>query len=177
MSKRLVQHSPYYIQLNAEYLNKAVIPDSKYQLSLRRVNLPIDRTAFIHMMYDESGIVDGARIAVGLIKSNASLDSADSCKIKIYTVSNNASPWQDTLVKELVLSISSDKLFKTTITSSEAAQDIFGDVTFKVVARIQRKNNVFYAYDYFNHLGITDKVERLRKKVSFLELVKRDFGT
>lgn len=175
--KRLIQHSPYYLQLGAEYLNKTIIPDSEYQTTLRRVNLPIERNAVIHMMFDESGTIEGARIAVGLIKSNASLDSASSCRIKIYTVSNDATPWIDTLVKDISPSISSDKLFKTTIDNTEAGVDIFGDVTFKIVARVQRGNDVYYAYDYFNHLGITDKVERLRKKVSFLEITKKDFGT
>jgi hypothetical protein len=176
MAKRLVQHSPYFLQLGAEYLNKTIIPDSKYQTSLRRVNLPIEREAFIHAMFDESGSIEGARIAIGLLKSNASLDTPTSCTVKIYTVSNDATPWGDTLVKTVSLSPSSDKLFKTTIDSTEAGQDIFGDVTLKVVARVQRGNNVYYAYEYFNHLGLTDKVERLRKKVSFLEITKRDFG-
>lgn len=176
-AKRLVQHSPYFIQLGAEYLNKTIIPDSKYQSTIRRVNLPIERDAFIHMMFDESGAIEGARIAVGLLKSNASLDTATTCTVKVYTVSNDATPWIDTLVKTVTLSIGADKLFKTTIDSAEALQDIFGDVTFKVVARVQRGNDVYYAYDYFNHLGLTDKVERLRKKVTFLEITKRDFGT
>jgi hypothetical protein len=175
--KRLTQHSPYFLQLGAEYLNKTIIPDSKYQTTLRRVNLPIEREAFIHMMFDESGTIEGARIAVGLLKSNASLDTPSTCTVKIYTVSNDATPWIDTLVKTVNLTPGSDKLFKTTIDSTEALQDIFGDVTFKVVARVQRGNDVYYAYDYFNHLGLTDKVERLRKKVSFLEITKRDFGT
>lgn len=175
-AKRLVQHSPYFIQLGAEYLNKTIIPDSKYQSTIRRANIPIERDAFIHMMFDESGSIEGARIVVGLLKSNASLDTATTCTIKIYTVSNDATPWVDTLVKTVTLSPGSDKLFKTTIDSVEAGQEIFGDVTFKVVARVQRGNDVHYAYDYFNHLGLTDKVERLRKKVSFLQITKKDFG-
>ena len=174
--KRLTQHSPYFVQLGAEYLNKTIIPDSKFQSTIRRANLPLEREAFIHMMFDESFTVSGARIAAGLLKSNASLDSADSCNFKIYTVSNDATPWARVLVKEASLSIDSDKLFKTTIDNTEAGVDIFGDVKFNVVVRIQRGNSVYYAYDYFNHLGLTDKVERLRKKVQFLEITKKDFG-
>lgn len=171
MAKRLVQHSPYYLQLGAEYLNKTIIPDSRYQMSLRRANLPITRAPFIHMMFEDAG----ARIAVGLLKANASLDTASSCTIKIYTVSNDATPWQDTLVKTASPAISTDKLFKTTVDQIEAGGEIFGDTIFKVVARVQRGNEVYYAYDYFNHMGITDKVERLRKKVQFLEITKKDF--
>jgi len=177
MAKRLVQHSPYFLQLGTEYLNKTIIPDSKVQMNIRRANLPIERQGFIHVMFDETGVTDGARVVAGLTKNNASLDSATTCTFKIYTVSNDATPWTDTLVKTITVSAGSDKLFKTTISSTEALQDLFGDVTLKVVARIQRDNSVFYAYDYFNHLGITDKVERLRKKVSFLEITKKDFGT
>ena len=176
MAKRLTQHSPYFLQLGAEYLNKTVIPDSKYQTTLRRANLPIEREAFIHAMFDESGTIEGARIAIGLLKSNASLDTPTTCNVRMYLVSNDLTPWQDDLVKQIVLTPDSDKLFKTTLSSSEAGVDIFGDVTIKIVARVQRGNDVYYAYEYFNHLGLTDKVERLRKKVSFLEITKRDFG-
>lgn len=177
MAKRLTQHSPYFIQLGAEYLNKTIIPDSKYQTTIRRANLPIEREAFIHAMYDESGAIEGARIVVGLLKSNASLDTPSSCIVKVYTVSNDSTPWLDTLVKTVSLSPDVDKLFKTTISSTEAGLDLLGDVTLKIVARVQRGNDVYYGYEYFNHLGLTDKVERLRKKVSFLEITKRDFGT
>lgn len=171
MAKRLLQHSPYYLQLGAEYLNKTIIPDSRYQMSIRRATLPLERTAFIHMMFEESG----ARIAVGLLKANASLDTGSSCTIKIYKVSNDATPWQDTLVKTVSPAISVDKLFKTTVDEIEAGEEIFGDIIFKVVARVQRGNEVYYAYDYFNHMGLTDKVERLRKKAQFLEITKKDF--
>lgn len=177
MSKRLVQQSEYFVQLGAEYLNKTIIPDSEHQISIRRSNLPIEREAFIHAMFDESGSINGARIVIGLLKSNASLDTPTSCVVKIYIVSNDSTPWVDTLVKTISLSPGSDKLFKTTISSTEAGVDIFGDVTVKVVSRVTRANDVYYGYEYFNHLGLTDKVERLRKKVSFLELTKRDFGT
>lgn len=177
MAKRLTQHSPYFLQLGAEYLNKTIIPDSKYQTTIRRANLPIEREAFIHAMYDESGSIEGARIVVGLLKSNASLDTPTTCTVKVYTVSNDLTPWLDTLVKTITLSPDASKLFKTTISSTEAGQDLLGDVTIKVVARVQRGNDVYYAYEYFNHLGLTDKVERLRKKVTFLEITKRDFGT
>lgn len=176
MSKRLVQHAPYFLQLGASYLNKTIIPDSKYQTSVRRATLPLERTAVIHMMYDETGSIDGARIAVGLLKANASLDLPTSCSIRIYKVSNDIAPWGDTLLKTATPSVDTDKLFKTTIDSTEAGEDILGDVTLKVVARVQRGNNVYYAYEYFNHLGITDKVERLRKKVQFLQITKKDFG-
>ena len=151
MAKRLVQHSPYYLQLGAEYLNKTIIPDSEYQMSLRRATIPLERHGFIHMMFEETA----SRIAVGLLKANASLDTASSCTIRVYKVANDATPWVDTLIKTVSPAISTDKLFKTTIDESETGEEIFGDVIFKIVARIQRGNSVYYVQDYFNHMVLS----------------------
>lgn len=176
MAKRITQESGYYLRLGAEYLNKTILPDAHNQMQIRRYKSSISRSAFVHFMFDESGTIDGGRIAIGLFKNQTSLDNADYCSFKIYKVSNDATPWIDTLVKSGNLSINSNKLFLTTLTSTEAGVDISGDVTFKIKAKIIRNNIPFYVTEYFNHLGITDTVQRIKKKVTFLEITKRDFG-
>ncbi len=176
MSKRATQHSSYFLRIGAEYLNKTVIPDSKYQVTLSKTTSTITRSAFMHFMYDESGTIDGGRIAIGLLKNSTQLESAESCEFTIYKVSNDATPWLDTQVKTGTLVIGADKLFKTTLDTTEAGVDIQGDVTFKIKAKLVYKNKPYYLSQYFNHVGITDKVERLRKKVVFLDLTKKSTG-
>lgn len=175
-AKRMIVEEAYSLELKREFLNKTALVSFNNQLTLKKASFPIEREAFTHMMFDESGTVEGARIAFGLIKNQTALDSADSCSFKIFRVSNDATPWVDTLVKQGTLSIGSDKLFKTTLDVSEAGTDILGDVTFKVQARILRGSELFFVQEYFNHLGLTDKVERLRKRVQFLSITKKDFG-
>lgn len=176
MAKRITQESGYYLRLGAEYLNKTILPDSHNQTQIRRYKSTISRSAFVHFMFDESATIDGGRIAIGLLKNQFTLDNAESCTFKIYKVSNDATPWNDTLIKNGSISINSNKLFLTTLTSSEAGVDISGDVTFKIKAKIIKNNIPYYVSEYFNHLGITDTVQRIKKKVSFLEITKRDFG-
>lgn len=174
--KRLTQQSYYYQRLGAEYLTKTIIPDAHSQTQIRKYNSVLQREAFTHFMYDESGSISGGRIAIGLLKNNTSLDTADSCTYKIYLVSNDATPWVDTLVKSGTLSINSQKLFLTTLDDTEAGVDMDGDYTFKITARIIKNNIPYYTQEYFNHIGITDTVERIRKKVAFLEITKKGFG-
>lgn len=174
--KRIVVEADNVVDIKREFLNKSALLGFNNQLTLKRYSIEIERTAFTHMMFDESGSIAGARVVFGLVKNNAALDSSDSCQFKIFRVSNDGTPWVDSLVKSGTLTPSSDKLFKTTIDNIEAGVDIFGDMTFKVQARIVRGNEIFFAQDYFNHLGLTDKVERLRKRVNFIQLTKRDFG-
>lgn len=176
MAKRLTQECSYYLRLGADYLNKTILPDAHNQMQIRRYKQSISRSAFVHFMFDESGTIDGGRIAIGLLKNESNLDNADSCTFKIFKVSNDATPWLDTLVKSGTLSINSNKLFLTTLTSTEAGIDISGDVTFKIKAKIIRNNIPYYLTEYFNHVGITDTVARLKKKVTFLEITKKDFG-
>lgn len=177
MAKRLFQESKYWIRLGAAYLNKTILPDAHTQMQVRRYKAQVQREAFVHVMFDESAtVLDGCRLAFGLTKNDTNLDIAQSCNYKIYRVSNDSTPWQDTLVKSGTLSINADKLFLTTLTSVEAGADIFGDVTFKVSARVIRNNIPYYVTEYFNHLGITDKVERVRRKVTFLEITKQSVG-
>lgn len=174
--KRLTQQSYYYQRLGAEYLTKTIIPDAHSQIQIRKYNSVLTREAFTHFMYDESGSISGGRIAIGLLKNNTSLDTADSCSYKIYRVSNDATPWVDTLVKSGTLSINSQKLFLTTLDDTEAGVDMDGDYTFKINARILKDNQAYYVQEYFNHIGITDTVSRLARKVQFLAITKRSFG-
>lgn len=174
--KRIVVESDNTVDLKREFLNKTSLLSFNNQITLKRFSIEIDRQAFCHMMFDESATVDGARLVFGLTKNSSVLDSADSCAFKIYRVSNDATPWVDTLVKSGTLTIGADKLFKATLTNAEAGVDLLGDVTLKVQARVLRGSQLFFVQDYFNHIGLTDKVERLRKRVNFIQVTKRDFG-
>ena len=174
--KRLFQESSYYIRIGSELLNKAIIPDAHFQNTILRFPSNIEREVFIHSMFDESLTIDGARISIAFLKNKTTLDNATECRVKVYRISNDATPWTDTLVKTITLSQGSDKLFKTTLTSAEAGVEIFGDVTFKIHARVMFKNKPHYGVNYFNHLGLTDKVERIRRKLVFIETTKKPPG-
>lgn len=175
MAKSAYLESTYFLRVGAEYLHKSAIPDAYHQITIAR-NDNIIREAFVHFMWDESGTIDGGRIAIGLLKNRSTLDDATSCKFEIYKISNDATPWMDTLVKSGTLAIGANKLFTTTLNSTEAGTDMQGDVTFRIKAKIKFKNKMFYVNEYFNHIGLTDKVERLRKKVTFLQITKKDVG-
>lgn len=176
MSKRVTQQAGYFLRVGAEYLNKVAIPDAYFQSTITRTTTSINRDAFVHFMFDESGSISGGRVAIGLLKNNSQLESAEDCTFKIYKVSNDATPWVDTLVKSGSLSLGSNKLFTTTIDEAEAGTDIQGDVTFRIKAKILYKGIPYYLNEYFNHIGLTDKVERLRKKVVFLDINKKSVG-
>lgn len=175
MAKAAFLETTYFHRVGAEYLYKCAIPDSYHQITISR-NDNVTRDVFVHFMWDESGSIEGGRIAIGLLKNKFSLDQGTDCKFEIYRVSNDATPWNDTMVKSGSLSINSQKLFVTTLDTTEAGVDMQGDVTFKIKAKIKLKGRWYYGSEYFNHLGLTDKVERLRKKITFLQITKKDVG-
>lgn len=167
---------PWSVNLRREFVEKTIIPETTYNHVLSKRNKAITRTTFIHMMYDESATIVGSRIAIGLLKNNTNPDFATTCSFKIYKVSNDATPWVNTLVKSGSVAIDSDRLFKTTLTDVEVGADQQGDITLLVKATITKGNDTFESSQYFNHIGLTDKVERLRKKVVFLDLTKKSTG-
>lgn len=173
---KAVQQSSYFLRVGAEYLNKAAIPDAFNQITLSRRTGGVVREAFSHFMFDESGSIAGGRIAFGLLKNSSTLESADSCKYWVYKVSNDATPWADTLVKSGSLALGADKLFKVTLDETEAGVEIQGSQTFRVRAKLTYNGRPYYLNEYFNHIGLTDKVERVRKKVTFLQITKKDVG-
>lgn len=177
MAKHIEQQANYVQRLKTKYLSKSVLIADKNFAMLRKTSGLIEFEPFVHLMFDQSYSPDEARIAIGLLKSQTSLDNPDSCEFKIYKIANDATPWGQTLVKSGTLSIGSDRLFKTTLTQAELGDDLLGEVTIRVWAKIIKGNTGYRVQEYFNHIGITDAVLRLKKKINFLSISKKDWGT
>ena len=175
MSALTLDHNtPYTINLRRQFVDRTIIVETDYVLLLDKRRKPITRQAFVHMMWDESNVIDGVHIAFGIHKNETNLDYAGSCEYKIFKVSNDATPWENTLVKSGTLSMSSDRLFKVDLLATEAGEDLIGDTTFLVKAKIIRGLDTYEVVKYVNHMGITDYTQVLKRRINFLQLVKKD---
>lgn len=163
-----------FIDLKFEAVNKAIVCFDEDFLSLKKYQDAIERSPFLHVMFDESYSIDGVRLAIGVLKNKINRAKADFCDYKIFLISNNNTPWNETLVKSGTLSQNPDKLFLTTLDSTEATVDFIGDQTFRVWARIVIDNKPYYIQKYFNHLGVSDSILKLKQEVEFLDISKLD---
>lgn len=176
MAKHVEQQATFVQRLKTEFLSKTALLGSEYFAIIKRTFGGVTYEPFIHYMFDESYSVNESRIAIGLLKSQTSLDNPESCEFKIFKISNDGTPWVETLVKSGTLSLGADKLFKTNLTQAELGADLLGEVTVKIWVKITKGNEVFRLQKLFNHVGITDQVARLKRKLKFLEVTKKDFG-
>lgn len=173
---KIVHNSEYSIKLNRDYPAPTIMIETDYVIELSKRRHPITREAYVHAMWDESGTIDGIRLSFGLTKNKRFLDVATSCEYEIFIVSNNATPWINTSVKSGTLTQSADRLFKVTLDSSEIGESPIGDITFLVKAEIVKGLDRYDVSQYFNHLGITDYTQFLKRKIQFLDLTKKATG-
>lgn len=104
--------------------------------------------------------------------------SGGSCTFKIYAVSLDET-YAETEIYSGTATLQPDNSFILDVPYSafSPATELDGERTIMISSSITRRGKTFKSKDYFNHIGIYDNVLRLRNKVKFLEITKRDFGT
>jgi hypothetical protein len=84
--------------------------------------------------------------------------------------------WSETFLVSKTGVIQPDGKFTATVTQAEltTAFELDGEKTFLVETEVFRFNKSYKSRKYVNHLGIYDSFIRLRSKVNFLEVTKKD---
>lgn len=172
-ARRIRTYSPIQVSLKNGYQNAVVFtPFQRIVPTLARVRpiYFIDCGA-VHDIDNER-----IRIKTAILKNQSEVIHGAQCIVKIYGIDTS------TLVETLIYTAptqtapDADGYFRTSITEANLSQEIQGDFDYVLEVSIKRFKKVFKKRFYFNQLGLADKVERLRKKVVFLQITKRDFG-
>lgn len=147
-----------------------VSPNNSYNsILLRNTHRPFDPNALdlnIWAKFDTNDF-DGIHL-IGSLTKNGVAKAIGSISFDIYKVSidNN---WTETL------------LFQTTGTPASVTQaqlgssnQLDGELTLAIYATAVRGKRIYKKKIYLNHLGSYDSIVRLRNKVKFLEIIKKD---
>lgn len=112
------------------------------------------------------------------LTDNKVILSGGSCAFKIYAVSLD-NTYAETEIFSGSATIQSDGSFVLDIpySSFTPTTELDGERTILISSSITRRSKTYRSKEYFNHIGIYDNVLRLRNKVKFLEITKKDFGT
>ena len=103
--------------------------------------------------------------------------SGGSCSFTIYAVSLDDSYSEtEIFTGSGILQTDGSFIQDVPYSSFSIPTDMDGERTLLVKASIPRKSTVFKNKEYFNHIGIYDSFIRLRNKVNFLAITKKDFG-
>lgn len=118
---------------------------------------------------------DGIHLICGLEK-DASFVASANCTFNIYSVSldNN---WTETLLYT-ASGVANGNKFTLSATNANLGNptNLDGELTLAISAQVSRGRDVYKSKIYLNHLGVYDSIIRLRNKVRFLEIIKKDEG-
>lgn len=105
--------------------------------------------------------------------SSGTVSNAASCEFKVYKVSTPQ--WTETLVHTFSgVQIFNSYFFADINNTLMPSVDFFGGDTIMVEATVTRLSETYRDRLYINHLGIFDNVTRLKNRVTFVELTKKD---
>jgi hypothetical protein len=99
--------------------------------------------------------------------------SSGSCLFKIYAISDDDS-WSKTLLYQSSGTSIDSKKWVLHATKDDIGWT-YGKTTLLIEATLTRQGDTFIKQAYFNHLGIYQNAEALRRDINFLKLTKRDF--
>lgn len=101
------------------------------------------------------------------------IDNSASCTFNVYRVA--APGWTDTLITSFSGAILSNHYWFADVNlSALLPANLDGDTTLMVESVIVRSGETFRDRQYFNHIGVYDSIDRLRKDVDFLDITKVD---
>lgn len=104
---------------------------------------------------------------------NASIANAATCQFKLYQVTSP--DWTETLLTTLPGSqLTNNYFYINPTTASLGSIDFQGGDTIMIEATIDRLGVIYRDRIYLNHLGVFDNITRLKNKVNFLEVTKKD---
>lgn len=115
---------------------------------------------------------DGIRLNAHILKNAWQIIRGNTCIFKIFKVDLNT--WAETLVYTVSGTGQSNGMFTATATEANLSTSIEGEFTFAVEVTLKRLNRTLKQKFYINNLGIFDSVVRLRNKIKFLEITKKD---
>jgi len=119
----------------------------------------------------DSDDFDGIQIHTAL-SSNGSVKSIASAVFDIYSVAANG--WTETFLHQATGSLGPSKSFVASVSQSSLAPILDGEITLAIYATVTRSGKVYKNKIYVNHLGSYDSIVRLRNKVKFLDIIKKD---
>jgi len=103
----------------------------------------------------------------------ASIVNAATCSFKIFKVTSLT--WEDTPILTVPgVQLLNNYFYADPNTNLMPSVDFFGGESIMIEATVVRLGITYRDRVYFNHLGIYDNVDRLRKQVEFLDLTKQD---
>ncbi len=115
-------------------------------------------------------------IKTGLVKNETQVIHGAQCIVDVYGI--NLSTGDETLLFTTTAQTapSDDGYFRIYVTEAQLTQEIQGEYDYAIEVSIKRFVKTFRRKFYFNSLGLYDFALRIKKKVQFLEITKKDFG-
>lgn len=106
-------------------------------------------------------------------KSNGSVAAGSVCSFRVFLVS--PSSWTETLLGTFPGAVLPNNYFYVDVPiSSLSPADLDGDNSLMVEVVMTRLSTTFRERFYLNHLGIYEFTTRVKKKVDFLFITKKD---
>ncbi len=154
-----------------------VSPNNSYNsILLRNTHRPFDPNLYDLELWGkfDTNDFDGIHIHGALMRGSETR-SLGSCAFDIHKVAID-STWNETLLYQGAGSVLSDGSFGLSVTQSNLGSSniMDGELTLAIYATAVRGTRTYKKKIYLNHLGTYDSIIRLRNKVKFLEIIKKD---
>lgn len=91
----------------------------------------------------------------------------------VYLVSTDTT-WTETLITDVVGTLDGTRLTAELPQSLLGVIELDGEFTLAVKCTITRQGTNYTKKIYLNHLGVYESIFRLRQKVAFLDITKKD---
>lgn len=102
------------------------------------------------------------------------IDNSASCLFNIYKV-DSTSGWTESLLATVSGVVQPNHYYFADVNlATLLPANLDGENTLMVEAISMRSGDVFRDRVYFNHIGVYDSIDRLRKDVDFLDITKLD---
>lgn len=154
-----------------------VAPNADYNsILLRNTHRRKDKSNIkvkLHCKFDTENF-DGIQLRAFLSDDNINPISSGSCVFRVYKISND-DLWTETL-DETISGVLSGSKFTAQVPQSNLTIDLDGELTFSIEATLTRLGKEYKEKIWVNHLGVYDSIVRLRNKINFLSITKKDFG-
>jgi hypothetical protein len=115
---------------------------------------------------------DGIQLVAGLKYDNARYAQAASAQVSLYATSTTN--WDETTIFTGPMTWDGSKFVLNLVQSQLNPVSLEGDITVRVYIEILRRDKLYTAETYLNHLGIYDSFFRLKQEVDFLDITKLD---
>lgn len=113
---------------------------------------------------------------VGLTKNESQVIHGAQCILKVYSINKTNGNESLLFTAPTQGEPSDDGYFRVYVTETDLTQEIQGEFDYVVEVSVKRFIKSFSRRFYFNALGLYDFTLRIKKKVEFLEITKKDFG-